>query len=60
VAAIAKEASWPTIGMTASGRRWQPQSVEEHLALLRAAGFAHVDCFWKRLGIALIGAYRDA
>jgi tRNA (cmo5U34)-methyltransferase len=42
------------------GRRWQPQSVEEHLDMLRAAGFAHVDCFWKRLGTALIGAYQDA
>jgi tRNA (cmo5U34)-methyltransferase len=39
-------------------RRWVPQSLDEHLAMLGEAGFAHVDCFWKRLGIALFGGFR--
>lgn len=34
------------------------QPLEEHLTWLRAAGLAHVDCFWKRLGTALFGGYR--
>lgn len=34
------------------------QPLQEHLTWLRAAGLAHVDCFWKRLGTALFGGYR--
>ena len=32
-------------------------TVEDHLHFLREAGFTHVDCFWKRLGQALVGGY---
>ena len=34
------------------------EPLERHLKWLRDAGFAHVDCFWKRLGGALFGGYR--
>ena len=34
-----------------------PANLEEQLAVLRAAGFAEVDCFWKDLQRALIGGY---
>jgi cyclopropane fatty-acyl-phospholipid synthase-like methyltransferase len=34
-----------------------PASLDEHLAALRAAGFAEVDCFWKDLRRALYGGY---
>lgn len=30
----------------------------KHIEWLRAAGFAHADCFWKRLTLALIGGYK--
>ena len=33
-------------------------TVEDHLRFLREAGFTLVDCFWKRLGLALVGGYR--
>src|SRR6266545_2332710 len=36
------------------GSREHPDPVAEQLASLRDAGFTHVDCFWKRLGRALI------
>jgi tRNA (cmo5U34)-methyltransferase len=36
------------------------ESVQEHLGFLSQAGFAPVDCFWKRLGNALIGGYKPA
>ena len=32
-------------------------SVPDHLQFLRDAGFSQVDCFWKRLGLALVGGY---
>ena len=32
----------------------------EHLRWLADAGFVHVDCFWKRLGSALVGGFRAA
>jgi len=35
-----------------------PASLDEHLAALRAAGFAETDCFWKDLRQALYGGYR--
>jgi tRNA (cmo5U34)-methyltransferase len=34
------------------------EPVEEHLAWLTEAGFAHAHCFWKELGRALVGGYR--
>ena len=34
-----------------------PASLDEHLAALRAAGFAEVDCFWKDLRHAIYGGY---
>jgi len=34
------------------------ESVEQHLRFLTEAGFKPVDCFWKRLGSALIGGYK--
>lgn len=40
--------------------RWQRHTLDEYLEMLREAGFARVDCFWKRLGTALIGGYRSA
>lgn len=33
-------------------------SVADHLSFLRQAGFTQVDCFWKRLGSALVGGYK--
>lgn len=35
-------------------------TLEEYLGDLRAAGFVHVDVFWKRLGLALTGGARPA
>ncbi len=35
-------------------------TVGEHLGFLRDAGFEAVDCFWKRLGMTLLGGYRRA
>jgi SAM-dependent methyltransferase len=35
-------------------------SVEDHLRFLREAGFSLVDCFWKRLGLALVGGYKPS
>ena len=40
----------------ASGHAF-PANLDEHLAALRAAGFAEVDCFWKDLRHALYGGY---
>ena len=34
------------------------EPLDRHLEWLRDSGFAHVDCFWKRLGGALFGGYR--
>jgi tRNA (cmo5U34)-methyltransferase len=42
-----------------SGRE-HPDPVSEQLASLRDAGFAHVDCFWKRLGRSVIGGFKEA
>jgi ubiquinone/menaquinone biosynthesis C-methylase UbiE len=33
-------------------------SVGDHLEFLREAGFSLVDCFWKRLGLALVGGFK--
>ena len=35
-----------------------PDPVDEQLTWLRDAGFAHVDCLWKKLGRALIVGYK--
>lgn len=39
---------------------WRPSfpTLEEQLLWLRQAGFNEVDCFWKEMGQAIIGAYR--
>ena len=42
-----------------SGRE-HPDPVDEQLASLREAGFAHVDCFWKRLGRSVIGGFKES
>ena len=42
------EPSWPPF----------PASMEEQLAWLREAGFQHADCFWKEMGLALVGGYK--
>jgi SAM-dependent methyltransferase len=39
------------------GSREHPDPVAEQLTFLREAGFSHVDCFWKRLGRAMIGGF---
>jgi tRNA (cmo5U34)-methyltransferase len=41
------------------GSREHPDPVAEQLESLRAAGFEHVDCFWKRLGRAMIGGFKE-
>ena len=43
------------------GDDWPPfqASVDDQLAWLREAGFHRVDCFWKELGQALVGGYRQ-
>jgi tRNA (cmo5U34)-methyltransferase len=33
-------------------------AVADHLQFLREAGFSQVDCFWRRLGLALVGGYK--
>ena len=40
------------------GHYWD--SLEDHLRFLHEAGFETVDCFWKRLGMTLLGGYRRA
>jgi tRNA (cmo5U34)-methyltransferase len=44
----------------AGASREHPDPVAEQLESLRAAGFAHADCFWKRLGRSLIGGFKEA
>jgi tRNA (cmo5U34)-methyltransferase len=44
---------------TGGGSREHPDPVAEQLASLREAGFSHVDCYWKRLGRAMIGGFKD-
>jgi tRNA (cmo5U34)-methyltransferase len=34
------------------------ETLDEHLGLLRTAGFSSVDCFWKRLGMTVLGGYK--
>ena len=34
------------------------ETLDEHLGLLRDAGFSSVDCFWKRLGMTVLGGYK--
>jgi tRNA (cmo5U34)-methyltransferase len=34
------------------------ETLDEHLGLLRNAGFVGVDCFWKRLGMTVLGGYK--
>lgn len=36
------------------------EKLDEHLDLFRTAGFTSVDCFWKRLGMTLLGGYKAA
>ena len=48
----------PWRGEPGSAPRWQRYTVAQYLEMLREAGFERVDCFWKRLGTALIGGYR--
>ena len=33
-------------------------TLQKHFDWLRAAGFDTVDCFWKRMGQALVGGYK--
>jgi tRNA (cmo5U34)-methyltransferase len=40
------------------GRREFPDAMEDIVAWLREAGFAHVDCLWKRLDYAMVGAFK--
>ena len=35
------------------------ETLDEHLGLLRNAGFTSVDCFWKRLGTTVTGGYKS-
>jgi tRNA (cmo5U34)-methyltransferase len=41
------------------GTREYVDPLEDHLQWLRAAGFPHVDCFWKRLDYAMVGGFKD-
>lgn len=43
---------------TGSGRE-HPDPVDEQLESLRAAGFSHVDIFWKRLGRSVIAGFKE-
>jgi tRNA (cmo5U34)-methyltransferase len=43
---------------TGSGTE-HPDPVDEQLDWLRNAGFAHVDCLWKKLGRAMIVGYKS-
>jgi hypothetical protein len=43
-----------------AGGREHPDPVDEQLDMLRSAGFAHVDIFWKRLGRSVIAGFKDA
>lgn len=48
----------PSYARTASGGHGEFQPLADHLTWLREAGLTHVDCFWKRLGMALFGGYK--
>jgi SAM-dependent methyltransferase len=51
--------SRPTGGGTGGGSGREHQDpVGDQLTWLRDAGFEHVDCFWKRLGRAMIGGFK--
>jgi len=41
------------------GGREHPDPVNEQLVSLREAGFAHVDCLWKRLGRSVIAGFKE-
>ena len=45
-------------GQPGGGAREHQEPVADQLAYLREAGFAHVDCFWKRLGRAMIAGFK--
>jgi tRNA (cmo5U34)-methyltransferase len=45
-------------GARTGGSREHPDPVSEQLAWLWAAGWAHVDCYWKRLGRSMIGGFK--
>jgi tRNA (cmo5U34)-methyltransferase len=45
-------------GMGGGSGTEHPDPVDEQLTWLRNAGFAHVDCLWKKLGRALIVGYK--
>lgn len=34
-------------------------TLPKHLEWLKQAGFTYADCFWKRLGTALVGGYKE-
>jgi tRNA (cmo5U34)-methyltransferase len=46
------------VGQGTGGGREHQDPVGDQLTWLREAGFEHVDCFWKRLGRALIGGFK--
>jgi tRNA (cmo5U34)-methyltransferase len=54
----ARMQSQPTAERPAGGRE-HTDPVAEQLTWLREAGFAHVDCFWKRLGRSMIAGFKE-
>jgi tRNA (cmo5U34)-methyltransferase len=65
LADVFREANARLVGRpTREGQHHPPghyyDPVPDHLAFLRQAGFSHVDCFWKRLGTALVGGFKAA
>ena len=51
-------ARMPAADAQADDRPPFPASVDDQLAWLREAGFSQVDCFWKEMGLALVGGYK--
>jgi tRNA (cmo5U34)-methyltransferase len=47
-------------GERPAGGREHPDPVGEQLVWMREAGFAHVDCFWKRLGRSMVGGFKES
>ncbi len=54
------KASPPSASTEEADEVWPPfpASMEQQLAWLREAGFPHVDCFWKEMGMVLVGGFK--
>ena len=56
--AAARRRAARAAGQPGGGGREHSDPVADQLAWLRAAGYQHVDCFYKKLDRAMIGGYK--